>query len=529
MAYWNRSTKTPTNNCMIFKTRPLIKKLKLFLFLSIALLGVSCSNDDGSGGFVLPRTAKADQSLVETDITVQNFMWKAMNFWYFWQAEVPNLADDAFALDSEGSRLYTEFLASEDNPADFFDRQLLFNQDRFSFWAEDYETLTKSLAGISRSNGLEFGLVSFSDNNEIFGYVRYIVPNSDAATKDISRGDLFTGVDGQTLNNDNFADLLFGDNNTYTLNMADIDGDVVTPNDREVTLTKQENLAENPVFLTRSFDISGERIGYLMYNGFTNEYDEDLNNAMGELKSAAITNLVLDLRYNPGGSVNTARLLSSMIYGTNTSDLFLRARYNDRLQPLFNADDLERNFTDKSSDGSALNRLNLSKVYILTTGSTASASELVVNGLAPYVDVVQIGETTRGKNEFSVTMVDDPDHSGAPYVYSPERENKINPNNRWAIQPLIGRNENADGFSDYTSGLAPDIALQEDLANLGVLGDLDEPLLARAIQDITGSTSKRSFSVKLPANVITSSKMFTPVKDNMYVHEVPKLDLSLLE
>ncbi|WP_299536219.1 S41 family peptidase [Ulvibacterium sp.] len=514
---------------MIFNNRPFSKKLKLFLFLPIALLGISCSNDDGTGGFVLPRTATADQSLVEADITVQNFMWKAMNFWYFWQAEVPNLADDAFALDSEGSRLYTEFLASEDNPTDFFNRQLLFNQDRFSFLAEDYETLTRSLAGISRSNGLEFGLVSLSDNNEIFGYVRYIVPNSNASTKDISRGDIFTGVDGQTLNNDNYTDLLFGENDTYTLNMADINGAVVTPNDREVTLTKQENLAENPVFLTRSFDISGEKIGYLMYNGFTNEYDEDLNNAMGELKSAGITNLVLDLRYNPGGSVNTARLLSSMVYGTNTSDLFLRARYNDRLQPLFNAGDLERNFTDKSSDGSALNRLNLNKVYILTSRSTASASELVINGLAPYVDVIQIGETTRGKNEFSVTMVDDPDHSGAPYVYSPERENKINPNNRWAIQPLIGRNENADGFSDYTSGLAPDIALTEDLTNLGVLGDLNEPLLARAIQDITGSTSKRSFSVKVPANVITSSKMFTPVKDNMYVDDVPKLDLSLLE
>lgn len=529
MVCWNRSIKTPTNNYMIYNVSPLIKNPKLFVLLITVFLGiVSCNNDDG-GGFVLPRTAKADQSLVETNITVQNFMWKAMNFWYFWQAEVPNLADDAFGLDAEGSRMYTEFLASEDNPADFFDTQLLFNQDRFSFWAEDYETLTKSLAGVSRSNGLEFGLVSFADNDDIFGYVRYIIPNSDASTKDIRRGDLFTGVDGQTLNNDNFIDLLFGENDTYTLNMADIDGAVVTPNDREVTLTKQENLAENPVFLTRSFDINGEQIGYLMYNGFTNEYDQDLNNAIGELKSAGITNLVLDLRYNPGGSVNTARLLSSMVYGTNTSDLFLRARYNDRLQPLFNAEDLERNFTDKLSDGSDLNRLNLNKVYILTTGSTASASELVINGLAPYVDVIQIGETTRGKNEFSTTMVDDPDHTGAPYVYSPERENKINPNNRWAIQPLIGRNENADGFSDYTLGLAPDISLQEDLANLGILGDLNEPLLARAIQDITGATSKRSFDVQLPANVITSSKMFTPIKDNMYVDDVPILDLSLLE
>jgi len=517
------------DNPMFLATRSYMMKSKVLLLIAIAICGLSCNSDDDLGGFVLPKTATADPSLVSTDITAQNFMWKAMNFWYFWQAEVPNLADDAFALDSEGTRLYTEFLASESNPEDFFSNRLLFGQDRFSFVNADYETLTRSLAGVSRSNGMEFGLVSFADNDDIFGYVRYIIPNSDAATKDISRGEIFTGVNGITLNNNNYVDLLFGEDNTYTLNMADIEGGIVTPNDKEVTLTKQENLAENPVFLTRSFDINGQKIGYIMYNGFTNEYDEDLNAAFGELRSAAVTSLVLDLRYNPGGSVNTARLLSSMIYGTNTSDLFLRARYNDRLQPLFNADDLERNFADRTNDGTTLNRLNLSKVYILTSNSTASASELVINGLTPYVEVVQIGETTRGKNEFSVTMVDDPGHEGAPYVYTPERENKINPSNRWAIQPLIGRNENADGFSDYTSGLAPDIPLQEDLANLGILGDLDEPLLARAIQDITGTASKRSFAVQLPAEVMTSSKMFTPLKDNMYVEKVPKLDLSLLE
>ena len=92
---------------------------------------------------------------------------------------------------------------------------------------------------------------------------------------------------------------------------------------------------------------------------------------------------------------------------------------------------------------------------------------MVINGLAPYVNVVQVGETTRGKNEFSITFVDDRQNN---YFYDNSREANINPDNQWGIQPLLGRNENADGFSDYTTGLIPNLPLEEDIANLGILG-----------------------------------------------------------
>jgi len=82
---------------------------------------------------------------------------------------------------------------------------------------------------------------------------------------------------------------------------------------------------------------------------------------------------------------------------------------------------------------------------------------------------------------------------------------------------LIGRNENADGFSDYTDGLVPDILLGEDLNDLGELGNTTEPLLARAIAEITGMTAKMDFTVTMPTNWINSSKMFTLTKDNMYM------------
>ena len=479
--------------------------MKKILILFIAAITFSCSKDDDLS---LPNTVNPDGS---ADVEVQDFMWKAMNFWYFWQANIDDLADDRFENTEEGRAAYTAFLDSEDDPAAFFENKLQYIQDRFSFYNEDYRELTNSLAGISKSNGLEFGLVRLQDSEDIFGFVRYIVPNSNASTVEIQRGDLFTGVDGQTLTTSNYIDLLFGENDTYTLNMADFDNGNITPNDVEVSLTKQEGLAENPVFLAKSFTIAGENIGYIMYNQFTNEYDDDLYSAVEDLKSAGITNLVMDLRYNPGGSVNTTRLLASMIYSTNTSDLFLRKRYNDKLQEQFNDSQLEINFADKVN-GKNINTLGLTKLYVLTSSSSASASELLINSLEPYMDVIQIGDVTRGKNEFSTTLVDDRDNS---YLYTPSRVNNINPDNQWAIQPLIGRNENADGFFDFTSGLQPDYELKEDYSNLGILGEENEPLLAKAIELITGATGKRDFTVHYPINIISSSKENSLMSDKM--------------
>ncbi|WP_350288201.1 S41 family peptidase [uncultured Croceitalea sp.] len=481
-------------------------KKSLLLFICVPLLlFTSCSNDDDGG--LNPTSA---------DVTVQDFMWKAMNLWYFWQAEVPNLADNRFSTDEE----YTNFLAATPNPTDFYN-SIQFNEDRFSFSNEDYTTLVNNLNGISKSNGLEFGLVRFGDGDDIFGYVRYIIPNSDAATKDIQRGDIFTRVNGTQLTGANFGDLLFGTNDTYTLGLAVINGNTIEDTAEEVSLTKFEGLIENPVLVSTTFDVGGTTVAYLMYNGFTRDFDNELNDAFGDFVAAGATELVLDMRYNPGGSVNSSRLLSSMVYGANTSDLYIRQRWNAKIQDQLSAEQLEDYFAN-TVNGTSLNTLNLNQVYVLATNSSASASELVMNGLAPYIDVIHIGETTRGKNEFSITLVDDAQNS---YIYNSDREGNINPANSWALQPLVGRNENADGFFDYTAGLAPNIVLEEDLANLGVLGDINEPLLARALQEISSSSTKRDFSVQMPIRAITNSKMFTTTKDNMYLDKPINIEL----
>ena len=503
----------------------------LLLFLTLGLLFTNCNNDDD----IVPETEQEEErpeqpTATVEDYPVQDFMWQAMNFWYFWLDDVPNLADDKF--DSLDDPAYVEFLASEDNPADFIENQLLFPEDRFTFYSDNYVELTQALSGISESNGMEFELFRYGDGNDVAGIVRYIAKGSDAETKDIERGEIFIGVNGENLfqdrndsSNSNLFELLAGPNSSeYTLNMADIvDGEIV-PNDKEVTLTKVANFAENPILVDTVLTVGSSKIAYLMYNQFLNEYDEELNEAFGKFVSEGATDLVLDLRYNPGGSVNSARLLSSMVYGTDTTDLFIRQRWNSRLQSLLSEEQLTDNFADRTPDGTAVNSMNLNRVYILATGSSASSSELVINGLAPYIDVVQIGETTTGKNEFSITFVDDPDSNFGPWIYNPERENEINPNNQWAIQPLVGRNENADGFFEYTQGLMPDVEFSEKLEDFGVLGSPDEPFLAEAIQLITGtSTAKRGLRNGTAVNAFTSSTMFSPVKDNMWLDKALNL------
>lgn len=492
-----------------------MKKI-IVLFLLGGLLNVSCSKDDDT--LALGVGPIADPS---AGVDTQDFMWKSMNFWYFWQADVDNLADGLFT----NSQDYTAFLQSETDPAAFFENKLRFSEDRFSFYGSDYEEFTNSLSGITKTNGLSYGLINY-EGNLVVGYVRLVVPNSDAASKNIFRGEFFTGVDGQTLTLDNYLGLLNGENDTYTLSMADFVNNTYTPNGKEVTLTKQVGFQENPIHITNTFEINGRTIGYLYYSRFLRDFDEELNDALGQLKSQGVTDLVLDLRYNPGGSSDTARFLASMIYGTNTSDLFSKQRWNSKRQEDFSDEFLEDYFADRLFSGSLINSLNLSTVYVLTTSRSASASELLINGLDPYMQILQVGGSTRGKNEFSLTMVDDPLRQGAPYIYTPSRVNFINPDNRWAIQLLCGRIENSIGFSDFTAGFVPEIALDEDLYNLGVLGDINEPLLARAIQDITGLSGKRDFTVKRPANPFTDSEMFTPLGDHLILDKMYYTDFS---
>jgi len=453
-----------------------------------------------------------DDVAAPINLEVQNFIWKGLNTFYLWQADVPNLSDTRFANQTERNT----FLKGYPAPETLFDALRVDKKiDRFSWIVSDYLELEGELQGTTNNNGVDFGLyLKSAGSNEIFGWVRYIIPNSDAATKNnIHRGDIFYAVNGTPLTTSNYQALLFGSNTNYTLNLADLNGDSITPNSKSVDLTKTV-LTENPIFLNKVIEIGSHKIGYLMYNGFYPNFDTQLNDAFGILKSQNITDLVLDLRYNGGGSVQTATRLASMITGNLTGQVFAKQQWNSKIQSYFeanNPDALKNIFTDKIGT-TPINSLNLNKIYILTSNSTASASELVINGLKPYMEVVQIGDITVGKNVGSVTLYDSPDFGNT----------NRNPNHHYAMQPIVLKIVNSEGFGDYFTGLVPTQEIKENLSNLDVLGSASEPLLSAAIAKITGVTRLKKQTPGINFEYFKDSKSINEIQNQMYLNKAPE-------
>ena len=438
---------------------------------------------------------------------INDFVWKGMNATYLYKQNIDDLANNRFSSSEE----YADFLNLFETPEDLFESLIYQREtiDKFSFIVDDYIALQQYLSGISNSNGMEYGLrYAPGSGYDIYGYVRYIHPNTEAEDNNIQRGHVFNKINNTPLTIDNYSDLLSSEN--YTVNFAnyldqntsETSDDQIISNDINIELNKV-SYEKNPIHISSIIEAQNQTIGYLMLNRFIGDYNDELISVFSNFKTNNISDLILDLRYNPGGSVNTSILLSSLITGQFTGEIISTEQWNDEIQTYYLNNDPE--FLINRFIGNS-NSLNLNRVFIITTQSSASASELVINCLDPYIDVIHIGTNTYGKYQASVT------------IYDSENFNLegANPNHTYALQPLVLKTLNSIGNTDYFNGLTPDIVLEENTANLGVLGDLNEPLLALALQQIT--LDRKLIDLISPINLIDDSNQFELLKKEMYIN-----------
>ena len=492
-----------------FISKPLVT-VKSLIFLSLFLfLSMRCSKndiDDNEINVVSDVDSESKDSSPEIILSteINDFIWKGLNQYYYWQSDVSNLADSKATMESE----YITLLNSQQDSKEFFEG-LLHQDDRFSWIEEDYEVLENQLSGTSSSNGMKFQLYVRDDGESIIGAVTYVLPDSDAFNKGIERGDIFNSVNNNVLNFNNYMSLLYGELTTYSIQLVDYDSenDIVTSRNISVTLNKEENFQEVPIHNASIIEHGSKKIGYVMYNKFLGtvdsdgdgEVDRDFNQELIDLfvylRSQNLDELVLDLRYNGGGSVNTCTYLASLITGQFTGTIFAKQIWNEKIMAFIEdrnsnddpSDDLnfDNYFTDLTPDGNPLPSLGLGRLYILTSNRTASSSELLINGLTPHINIIQIGVKTVGKNVGSITL----------YDYTDNDQQIKNPKHKYAMQPIVLKIANSENFADYNYGLEPDIEYREKASNLGVLGEKTEPLLSLALDHISGS-SKRKIDIK---------------------------------
>ena len=465
---------------------------------------------------------KKDVLTIETtnNDDINYFIWRGLNLYYLWQEDVPDLADDRF---SNFEELYTYF-RSFNAPEDVFENLLNKSEDRFSWIVDDYIALENSFQGINVSNGMEFGLVRYRDGSDnVFGYVRYVIPNSDAADQRIKRGAIFNQIDGSQLTLTNYQGLLFGSNTSYTVGFADFNDGNPIFNSSSISLIKTE-IQENPIAISKVIPDGNQKIGYLLYNQFARNYDSQLNTVFSNFKAENIDELIIDLRYNPGGSTSTAVYLGSMVTGQFTGQLYSQEVWNDKVRAALPADRFVNNFSDKirAVDASgnvileeSIQSLGLNKIFFITTNGSASASELVINSLNSYIDVRVIGKTTSGKQVGSITLYDSDNllRSG----------DNLNTNHQYAMQPLVFEISNKDNVN-YPGGIIPGstnfpgVDIGEDFGNLGVLGERSDPLLNATLEYINTGAKMNVLKKKVPEYTeVYHSKLATPASDYMFV------------
>ncbi len=400
-----------------------------------------------------------------------NFLRSWSNDTYLWYSEIID-RNPAFYSDPLSYFALLKTTATTDTGAE---------KDKFHFTynTDDWESLSGS--GVTYGYGMELSFISSYAPREV--RVAYTQPNSPAALAAIPRGAKIYKVDGVDLVNDNTSS---GVDKLNAGLFPDTLGEVhefiyIDPiSSAQVTVTLQSaSVTSVPVQNVKVLDTASGKVGYLTFNDHIATAEKGLIDAISQLQGESISDLVLDMRYNGGGYLAIASELAYMIAGSSrtSGQTFEKLQFNDKHpskdpitgetlapEPFYNT---ALGFSQ--AYGTALPELNLSRVFVLTSGDTCSASEAVINGLRGVgVQVIQIGRTTCGK----------------PYGFYPES------NCGTTYFSIQFRGVNAQNFGDYSDGFIPSSSDDGKTHILGcslgddfnhALGDTSEARLAAAL------------------------------------------------
>ncbi|MES2831696.1 MAG: S41 family peptidase [Pseudomonadota bacterium] len=421
--------------------------------------------------------------------TEMNWIRSFVNETYLWYDEVPTIDLGQYAINATvpfyepaNNQLSQRLLATDTDVTEAFfnsQRTPLFTpsgkpKDRFHFTypTGQWEALQ---VGQSVGYGFEAALLAPTPPRKII--VAFAAPGSVAAANQITRGTEFVSVDGvdvvngspvATINEGLFAPVA---GKRYTFEVLDPGSSVR----RTVSMTAGPTTSV-PVQNVTILPTPTGSVGYLLFNDHIVTAESQLVNAFNQFTAAdggtGVRDLVVDLRYNGGGLLRIASRLGYMIAGSavTSGKTFERLRFNRKNPFGLTAAEASTPFISTSDSNAPLPQLALPRVFVLTSGSTCSASEALINGLrGAGVEVIQIGSTTCGK----------------PYGFFPEE----NCGTTYFAVQLEGVNHL--GFGDYPDGFVPDgnpslptsipgCVVADDFSRQ--LGDPMEARLAAALQ-----------------------------------------------
>jgi len=435
----------------------MMKHITYIALTALTLLLTSCG-EDRTGEFY---------ALIEDRMWIEEVMREN----YLWAEDMPVIEneDDYFQ-----------------EPSTFFKNMLSKNAldgkgDKYSYMEEtkvETEEKTRSMM-LDRTStyGMEFLLTRDPTGTtaHTFARVLYVLPDSPAEEAGIQRGDWISTIDQERITTDNYKQLIQGGVISLKRNQLVQNENGLTWQVRDSLNVGPSAMMEiNPFFLNKAFEVEGQKIAYLVYNEFAtgpnNEgtesvYNEQMKQIFAQFKAQSPDAFILDLRYNNGGFLQCAQALGSLLAPASAMGKdFVNLTFNAQASPQVIRYPFDKNYADAN--------LNLDKVYILTGGQTASASEAVINGLIPYMgaeNVVLIGTKTEGKN-----------------VAMQQFKNETHGLTLWPVVAFVA---NANDEGNYSEGFNPHHELDENKqTHWYPLGDPEEYLLKNTLSLITTGT-----------------------------------------